>query len=136
MSYQTAADRERQVALYDYLLSRGNKWTSMEQVTDSINLYPAFFKSNYHNSNARRLLTKDIHEINCNDTFFKIIISGNEGIKIATEEECDRFLKSETREIFKKLKAVRKMMRKASRDQQIDLEGRIAQAFLNSADAK
>lgn len=131
-----AYKQERQVALYDYLLSRGDRWTSMEQVTDSISYYPAFFTGYYHNSAARRVLTRDINEINSSDTYFKIIISCNDGIKIATEEEAYRFLKSESREIFKKLKSVRKMMRKASRDQQIDLEGRIAEAFLQDANAK
>lgn len=128
--------QERQVALYDYLLSRGNVWTSMEQVTDSINLYPTFYTGYYHNSSARRMLTNDIKAINSSETFFKIIISGSDGIKIATEEEAYSFLKSESKEIFKKLKSVRKMMNKASRDQQIDLEGRIAEAFLQNADAK
>lgn len=129
--------QERQVALYDYLISRGDRWTDQRQVTDSINLYPTFNPSkNYHNSSARRLLTKDIKAINSSDTYFKIIISGSDGIKIATEKEAYSFLKSESKEIFKKLKSVRKMMKKASRDQQIDLEGRIAEAFLKDADAE
>ena len=131
-----AFTQERQVALYDYLISRGDQWTSMEQVTDSISYYPAFFTGYYHNSAARRILTKDIHAINSSDTYFKIIISSNDGIKLATEEEAYSFLKSETKEIFKKLKAVRKMKTKIARDQQIDLEGRIAEAFLQHDDAK
>ena len=123
--------QERQVALYDYLISRGDRWTDQRQVTDSINLYPTFNPSgNYHNSSARRLLTKDIKAINSSDTYFKIIISGNEGIKLAREDEAYSFLRSEAKEIFKKLKAVRKMKTKIARDQQIDLEGRIAEAFL------
>lgn len=129
-----AFKQERQVALYDYLLSRGDRWTSMEQVTDSINYYPTFYTGYYHNSAARRMLTKDISEINGSDTYFKIIISCNDGIKLATEEEAYGFLKSETKEIFKKLKAVRKMKTKIARDQQIDLEGRIAEAFLKGDD--
>lgn len=136
MAIERTVDQQRQAELYDFLLGRGNKWTSMEQVTDSISLYPAFFQSKYHDSRARRMLTEDIHVINGSDTYFKIIISGNKGIKLATEEELSNFLKSETKEIFKKLKTVRKMMHKASRDQQIDLEGRIAEAFLSKEDAE
>lgn len=136
MRHEPQGSIERQVALYDYLLSRGNRWTSMEQVTDSISLYPAFFKSNYHDSHARRMLTRDIRDINASDTFFKIIISGNEGIKLATEQELSKFVKSEVAEIFRKLKNVRRIMKKASRDQQLDIEGRIAEAFLKDADAE
>lgn len=131
MAIERTVDQKRQAELYDFLQGRGNKWTSMEQVTDSISLYPAFFQSKYHDSRARRMLTEDIHVINGSDTYFKIIMSGNKGIKLATEDELNSFLKSETKEIFKKLKTVRKMMKKASRDQQIDLEGRIAEAFLH-----
>lgn len=136
MRHAPRSSRERQVALYDYLLSRGDKWTSMERVTDSISLYPAFFTSNYHNSTARRMLTKDIRDINSSDTFFKIIISGSDGIKLATENELSKFLSAETAEVLEKLKIIRKIMKKVSRDQQIDLEGRIAEAFLKESDAK
>ena len=130
--------QERQAALYDYLLSRGNNWTSMEQVTDSISLYPAFFTSNYHDSTARRLLSKDIWEINHSDTFFKVIVSDDsgKGIKIGTEEETYRFVGRELKEVFKKLSHNRKLIRKCKRDQQIDLEGRIAEAFLSKEDAE
>lgn len=120
----------RREALYRFLLSRGDKWTSMEQTTDSIRLYPAYFKTTYHNSVARRMLTADIEAINNSDQFDKIIVSGNRGIKLATEPEFERFLSAEFREVFKKLKRLRRIARKGSRDQQINLEGEIAAAFL------
>ena len=120
----------RQENLYRFLLSRGNKWTSMEQTTDSISEYPAFFKSNYHNSQARRLLTRDIEAINSSDDFEKIIISGNRGIKLADETEFERFIRSETAEIFRKLKRVRKLIKKGSKDQQVTLEGEIDEPFI------
>jgi hypothetical protein len=122
--------QERRQALYRFLLSRGNKWTSMEQATDSVNLYPAFFTTTYHNSHARRLLTSDIEAINSSDDFEKIIISNTNGIKLATEEELSSFLVSEYGEIFKKLYRVRKMAKKASRNLQLDLDGKARQAFL------
>ena len=46
---------ERQEALYRFLLSRGDNWTSMEQATDSVKEYPAFFTSHYHNAPAADL---------------------------------------------------------------------------------
>lgn len=121
---------DRRQTLYRFLLSRGDKWTSMEQTTDSIRLYPAYFKTTYHNSVARRMLTADIEAINNSDHFDKIIVSGNRGIKLATEPEFERFLSAEFREVFKKLKRLRRIARKGSRDQQINLEGEIAAAFL------
>ena len=121
---------DRRQTLYRFLLSRGDKWTSMEQTTDSIRLYPAYFKTTYHNSVARRMLTADIEAINNSDHFDKIIVSGNRGIKLATEPEFERFLSAEFREVFKKLKRLRRIARKGSRDQQINLEGEITEAFL------
>lgn len=128
--------QERQAALYDYLLSRGNNWTSMEQVTDSVNLYPAFFLGYYHNSFARRLLTMDIRDINESDTFNKIIVSGGRGIKLGTEKETEHFIRSEIKEALSKLKVARKLMRKCSRDQQITLDGEIKEAFLRVCDGE
>lgn len=120
----------RQGALYRFLLSRGDSWTSMEQVTDSVREYPAFFTGHYHNSRTRRMLTSDIEQINGSERFPKIIVSGNRGIKLATEADFEKFLEVELREVFRKLKRLSRLAKKGSRDQQIDLEGKIAEAFL------
>lgn len=130
MLFTPEENRARREALYDFLLSRGDKWTSMEQTTDSIPLYPAYFKTTYHNSTARRLLTGDIEAVNSSDKFEKIIISGRRGIKLANENDFEKFLKSEFGEIFRKLRRVRRIAQKGSRDQQIDFEGQIREAFL------
>lgn len=130
MQFTPEENAARQEALYCFLLARGDKWTSMEQTTDSILQYPAYFKANYHNSTARRLLTRDIEAVNSADKFDKIIVSGKHGIKLANESDFDRFLKSEFKEIFAKLRRVRRIAQKGSRDQQIDLEGKIREAFL------
>lgn len=130
MQYTPEEDRERREALYSFLLARGDKWTSMEQTTDSIPMYPTYTRSTYHNSTARRLLTRDIEAVNSSDKFEKIIVSGKYGIKLANENDFQRFLKSEFGEIFRKLKRVRTIARKGSRDQQINLEGQIREAFL------
>ena len=121
---------ERQQELYNLLLARGDEWSSMEFLTDSIKLYPAFFTTNYHNSRARRMLTADIEYINNSDKYEKIIVSTSRGVKLASEKDFEKFLSSELREVFAKLKRLRKLARKGSRDQQQDLEGRIAGVFL------
>lgn len=130
MQFTPEENRARQEALYDFLLARGDKWTSMEQTTDSIPMYPTFTRSTYHNSTARRLLTRDIEAVNSADKFEKIIVSGKYGIKLANESDFQKFLKSEFKEIFAKLRRVRTIARKGSHDQQIDLEGQIRDAFL------
>ena len=130
MPYTPEEDRARREALYSFLLARGDKWTSMEQATDSIPLYPAYFRNSYHNSTARRLLTRDIEQMNGSEKFEKIIVSGSRGIKLATETDFEKFLEAELREVFRKLKRLRRLARKGSRDQQINLEGRIAETFL------
>lgn len=129
-----SANTKRQEALYTYLLMRGSKWTTMEQTTDSISLYPAFFTSNYHNSDARRMLTTDIQAINTSNKYEKIIISNNRGIKLATEREAEAWLNHEASEVFQKLKRIRQMSDKISRNGQISLEGRICEAFLAGGD--
>ncbi len=120
----------RQEALYRFLLSRGDRWTSMEQTTDSIKQYPCIFRTTYHNSGARRLLTRDIEEINASDLYPKVIISGSKGIKLANEDEFEEFIMAELAEIFRKLKRVRRVIKKGRKDQQIDLEGEIREAFI------
>lgn len=130
MQYTPEENAARREALYNFLLQRGDKWTSMEQTTDSISLYPAYFKSTYHNSGARRLLTSDIEVINMQEKYEKIIVSGSKGIKLANENDFDHFIRAEFKEIFKKLKRARKILHKGSLNQQTDLEGKIREAFL------
>ena len=130
MLYTHEEDLARQEELYKFLLSRGDKWTSMEQTTDTIRLYPAYFRTTYHNSSARRMLTKDIEAVNGSGKYPRIIISGSRGIKLATKKEFDRFVASETKEIFTKLKRLRRILSKGSVDQMLDLQGKITEAFM------
>ncbi len=132
--YTHEENKERQEALYGFLLSRGDRWSSTDMATSFVTQYPAVFTGYYHNSYARRLLTADIAAINSSPEYEKIIVSGSRGIKLATEEEFRCFLSSELREIFRKLKRVRLLMKKSSRDMQLDMEGRIAESFLSESD--
>ena len=134
MTYTAEENKERQEALYRFLLSRGDVWTGMDMATSFVKQYPACFIDNYHNSTARRLLTSDIQEMNGSRDYNCIIISGTRGIKLATEEEYERFVNSELAEIFSKLKRVRKIIKKGHRNMQLDMEGKIAAAFLEKDD--
>ena len=124
-------DYVRMEALYSFLLSRGDKWTSMEQTTDSISYYPAFFNTNYHNSTARRMLTRDIEFLNENGPYDKIIVSGRRGIKLANRDDLKLYLDAEFSEIFRKLKRTREIAKRAQLDQQIDLDGKLRNIFMD-----
>lgn len=134
MKYTTLQNKERQEALYRFLLSRGDKWTPSDMATSTVTFYPAVFTDYYHGSTACRLLSKDIQEINGSRDYDCIIISGNGGIKLATEEEFERFVGAELQEIFSKLKRVKKIIKKGRRNLQLDMEGKIAEAFLEKDD--
>ena len=120
----------RQEALYNFLLARGNVWTESRRVTDSINLYPTFYRGSYHDSKARRDLSDDIDYINRDPRYDKIITHGNDGVKIASEEEAIAYLKSLKKEAIKMLAKANAVAKKISRDQQLNLQGEIAEAFL------
>lgn len=131
MSDNLAEKKMRQEALKSFLLSRGNVWTSMEQVTGCINLYPAIFTGPYHDSPQRRLLSEDINNINNDPDFQKIIIHSNDGIKLAAnEKEAVGYYNSRKKEALKMLKMAHRIAKKISRDQQISLEGDVAEVFL------
>lgn len=127
----TLEDLARMEALYRFLLERGDKWTSMAQATDSISAYPAYFRTSYHNSTARRMLTADIEYLNEYGPYDKIIVSGKRGIKLANREDLERYLNAEFREIFRKLKRARMIAKRANLDQQYDLDGRVMEIFLD-----
>lgn len=127
----SATLKERRAALYNFLLQRGDKWTPQEMATDAINLYPAFFTSDYHSSYARRLLTNDIQAINADPSYEKIIISASGGIKLANAEEANRFINAELCETFRKLKRTRFLLKKMKLDGQINLEGQVREAFVD-----
>lgn len=132
MAYTSEENKERQEALYRFLLSRGDRWTPSETATSCVGMYPTVETEYYHNSSASRLLSSDIQEINGSHDYECVIISGNRGHKLATESEYERFVASELKEIFSKLKRVRKIIKKGSRNMQLDMEGRIASAFLEA----
>jgi hypothetical protein len=131
MRYTCDETTARQEELYSFLLGRGDQWTPMRDIPDHLYLTPSPRASgNFHNSGARRQLTRDIEAINGSGDYDKIIISGNQGIKLATKDEFERFVRAEMREIFRKIRRVRKILRKGSLDQQQTIRGEIVQAFL------
>ena len=119
--------KARQEALYAFLRSQEpDEWFTLRQIaTELKDLYPEFILSNFHDSTCRRWITNDIAAINNDPDYEKVIISGALGIKLATREEFEGFLRSEYAETFKKLKYLRFLEKKAGLDGQLDIEGEV-----------
>ncbi len=131
--------QERRERLYSLLLKEDG-WVEQEDI--AAKMYPTYYaawdEGHFHDSRARVRMTEDIQIINNDPTFEKIIIHSVDGIKIATEEDIDSYLKSQYSAIFRKLKRIRNIERKAGLDGQIkaDFDGhanRIIEAFKREA---
>jgi hypothetical protein len=131
--------QERRETLYSLLL-KTEGWVLQEEI--AAKMYPKYYadwdEGHFHDSGARARMTDDIQLINNDPNFEKIIICSNDGIKIATEEDIDGYLKSQYSALFRKLKRIRNIERKAGLDGQIkaDFDGhanRIIEAFKREA---
>lgn len=128
----------RQWKLYEFLKKQSG-WVT--QYIIAINLeveYPCTISElqDFHNSRARQLITEDIRAINKSDVIQKLILSTSSGIKLATEEEAKKYIKSKYAAIFRQLNLARKLERKAGLDGQMRIvlgsEREIVQAFTDS----
>lgn len=130
--------QERRETLYSLLLKEEG-WVEQECIAALMfPYYSDYDEGHFHESSARYLMTTDIQAINSDPNYEKIIICSNVGIKIATEEDIDGYLKSQYSVLFRKLKRIRNIERKAGLDGQIkaDFDGhanRIIEAFKREA---
>lgn len=127
----------RQKALYEYLLDKNDTWTSQAEVARDLYKYfgngECFIEpKDYHNTTERLELLQVCREINESLEFEKIIISNSKGIKLANEDEFLKYINNQYRAIFNKLRRIRNMEKKANRNNQIDFNGDIVEAFLNN----
>lgn len=127
---------DRQKALYN-CLNRQLWFVSQTQIgRELLEDYDDLNCNDYHNSNARQLLTRDIRAINNDATAEKIIISSRNGIKLATKEEAIKFIENQYKAVFRKLKRIRKLEKKANLDGQFkiltDENGDFVSAFLEN----
>ncbi len=100
----------RQWNLYKYL-KKQTDFVKREDIARDLGLWDS--DAPFQLSSVRREMTDDIKTINESDTIQKIIISTGQGIKIATSEEFDKFIRAEFGQIFRKLKRARKLVKKA-----------------------
>jgi hypothetical protein len=123
-----------QKVLYEYLMEKG-EWVSQVEIARELfkvfgNNECCFAPKEYHNTTERTEILRAKQEINENPEFQKIIISGKRGLKIATQDEFDRYRKSEYASIFRRLKRIRTMERKANLHNQIDFDGNAVDSFI------
>ena len=127
----------RQRALYDYLIENGDEWKSQADIARELSQYygngECFFEpKEYHNSTERLLLLADLQELRVNPEFEKLVISSSKGVKIASEEEFDRYIKSQYNATIRKLARIYKMAKKGNRNGQIDFGGHTVESFLEN----
>lgn len=128
---------ERCRVLYEYLISKGDTWTETCKVAWDLEEHYPYLQwavgvdsPDFHDSNARMMITNDIRLINESRNFEKIIISGKKGIKIANQEEAERYIANQYRAIFRRFKRIRVLARKAEANGQIDINNDTVNAFL------
>ena len=127
----------RQKALYQYLLQRGENWTTHVQIARE--LYQEYGNAEcclepklYHNTTERSYISDDIRAINISPYSEKIIISNKKGVKIANETEFEDYIKNQYNATLRKLSRIYKMAKKGNRNGQIDFGGHTVEAFLEN----
>lgn len=120
---------ERQKQLYEILKSKSKirGWITQREInleqqkrnnkSGTVRIPLAF-----HSSAARRTMTEDIRAINRSETIEEIIITSSKGVKLATKEEFEEYVKRETKTVFRRLKQLRNKIKKAGLDGQIKID--------------
>ena len=128
---------DRLNALYEFLIEQGDQWTETLDVYNNLCEFyggeeqEMYLSSDeFHNTAERILITNDIRYINESVHFQKIIISGKKGVKIANEKEAERYIRNMYSAVFRRLKRVRAIEKKASRNGQITLDYLTIKSFL------
>lgn len=129
-------DTLRRDALFTYLTTKGDNWTSQREIVADLALWyePKEGEEGkaFHQSHARRVLTKDIRSINLIPDFHQIIISGNKGVKLATQDEMVQHLNRVYAANMRRLYYSKILRQKAGLDGQYTVEEHNhIQAFIN-----
>lgn len=125
----------RQWNLYCALKELGDQWITQKQLAELIGYYSFDRNENFHDTQARKLMTKDIRAINESNVIQKIIITGSKGVKLATREEFAKYVNCEFKSVLAKLQRVRNKYKKAGLDGQMRIvfnaERDTIEAFFN-----
>lgn len=130
---------DRLNALYEFLIEQGDQWTETMDVYNNLREFYGdeeqtewFDSEMFHNTAERMQITNDIRYINNNPHFQKIIISSKKGIKIANEEEAQKYIENYYAAIFRRLKRARIIEKKAKLNNQTTLDKSVIRAFIES----
>lgn len=127
----------RQRTLYGYLLSRNGEWTTHAEIARDLyehygNAECCLEPKDFHNTAERSWIAADCRYLSTCNEIDKIVISSSKGIKLATEQEFDRYIKSQYSATIRKLARIYKMAKKVNRHGQIDFGGHTVEAFLEN----
>lgn len=127
---------ERQKTLVKHLEANQNYWQLQEEIASEISDYFTNYSMGFHDTNERKIMTKDINYINHSPYVDKIVLSSAKGIKLATEEEAIKFVKRKYREAFNLLRYARVLEKKVLKDNQTvlnsqDLSTKVIDAFID-----
>lgn len=117
---------ERQRDLYHFLEELGDEWVTQMDLAYALNNWydTSRFCNNedFHNTDARCIMTRDIREINESNEFEKIIISSSKGIKLANEEEFAKYISKLYASVFRRLQRVRTKEKKGKANYNITFD--------------
>lgn len=122
---------EKDKLLYEILLQNKNEYLTQQEVWEKLNnIKWGMYWGNFHDSRQRQTLTKQINRLNRSYDFEGIIISNSKGIKLATETEAIKALKSIYAMACKKIKYAKELEKKINRNGQFDIELKEYHSFL------
>lgn len=127
----------RQWALYNHLKDRGDQWTTQCEIARALPEYGyTGTSSEFHDSGTRMQMTADVRKINDSGIIQKIVISSPRGIKIASTNEFERYIRKEISAAVRRLMRAKRKAEKGNRDGQMRLvlgsERDIIKAFIDS----
>ena len=123
---------ERQKQLYNIIKSKSKSrgWITQHEI--SLEWQKRYSKGSrnvrvcspsvFHSSAARRTTTADIRQINRSEAIEEIIITSSKGVKLATKEEFEEYIRRETKTVFRRLKQLRNKIKKTGLDGQIKID--------------
>ena len=129
----------RQWKLYNFLKDQGDNWTQQNVIAEALWLeydMPDTDSKLFHSTGAAKEISNDVQAINSSGVIQKIILSGNKGHKLATEEEAEKYIGKRIVSAVAALNRAKLLAKKAGRDGQYRLvfgkEKEIIEAFLHS----
>lgn len=130
----------RQWAVYNYLKSMNDTWTTSYNVVKALNMLDGYYEEpdlkNFHDSPARHALTNDIRAINKSNVIQKIVLSTPKGLKLASESDFDVYIRSQYAALWRRKERLDKIAKKGGKDGQMRIvlgsERDTVKAFIDS----